>query len=169
MNNEYKRLYPNYDFTIRGLQNTYNEMNKYDFKRDKDGNKYLIEKATGAIIYDQLIIKRFEFLFTWLKATMNNRSRTVANERIITKEDENYAFGENAHEVYATIMENIRQQLINNGNVDPIMVERSVENSRYKYAKSIVRGIISDPKSFSATINWVSSAIPTLEKGTKTK
>lgn len=155
------------DVSLKGLEKAWYKKDNYNFTKDEDGNSILVEKTTGNVICDEYFINKYKILFAWLKAIKKITPSCNVEENIIDERVLDHAFGEGAHEVYATLMENVRQQLLNNGEVDILIAKNSVENLNYKYAKDIADTLLSSEEGLMATINWVSTATPELQRKSK--
>lgn len=156
------------DVSLKGLEKAWYKKGDYNFIKDEEGNSVLVEKTTGNVICDEYFINKYKMLFAWLKTIKKITPSYMGEENVIDERVLDHAFGEGAHEVYATLMENVRQQLLNNGEVDISIAKKSIENSNYKYAKDIADSLFSNEEGLSATINWVTTATPELQQKSRT-
>ncbi len=170
----------NYDVSLKGLKDAYYQMNNYNFTRDNSGNRVLVEKQTGKLIYDEYLINKYRMVFAWLetvKSCYGGVDGSVTN--IITKETEDLAFSDHAHKIYAILMERVRKQLLNgvskydfsSGNISSSTrqaVREGLDSDGLLFADSL---IFNGGWRASATVNWVQYAIPKLENeiGHRTK
>lgn len=170
----------NFDVSLKGLKDAYYQMNNYNFTRDNSGNRVLVEKQTGKLIYDEYLINKYRMVFAWLNTIKSCYESVDANAtNVISKETEDLAFSDHAHKIYAILMENVRKQLLNGVNKSDL----SSGNISSSIRQAIRQGLDSEGlliadrlifeggSSASATVNWVSYAIPKLENeiGHRTK
>lgn len=146
-----------YNFRFGGVRGTFD---KYTLGKDDNGNLVAVERKTGTMHTDELIIDRVKFSIAWVKATMNSHPRTSPNGLNVTNQDYEYAFDENARKTYATIMACINYQLLTTGDIDPLEVIEDAGTLNYKYASEYARQLFSQKKFAEATDTWARRAIP---------
>lgn len=151
------RLYPQFDFSFKGLKNTFD---KYSLEKDTDGNCIAIDRTNGMKITDKLTIDRVKFSIAWIRATEFERSRTTSDTSVVTEQDYEYAFNDGARKTYSIVMNSIQDQLLTTGDIDPIQVVDATKTSTYKYSQSIATGLFSQQKYAQATNDWARHAIP---------
>lgn len=166
----------NYDVSLKGLMEAYYQMHNYNFTRDNSGNRVLVEKQSGKLIYDEYLINKYRMVFAWLNAIKSCYGSEDINSNIISKETEDLAFCNHAHKIYAVLMENVKKQLLDGVDKSDFS-SGQISNS---IRQAIREGLDSDGlliadrlifeggTSASTTVNWVSYAIPELQKGQRT-
>lgn len=161
----------NYDVSLKGLEDAWHKKDNYIFTKDKNGKNILIEKSTGNAVYDEYLINKYRMVFAWLKAVNSSYERGDIYSNTISENVESLAFGNHGHKIYATLMENIKQQLLNgidkydfsSGNLT-IQSKRAIENGLDSDGLTIADNLIFwGGTNASSTVNWVSYAIPKLQ------
>ncbi len=162
----------NYDVSLNGLMEAYYQMHNYNFTRDNSGNRVLIEKQTGKLIYDEYLINKYRMAFAWLNTIKACYGSENINTNVIPKEIEDLAFSNHAHKIYAILMENVRKQLLNgvdksdfsSGGISSSIRQDIREGLDGDGLLIADRLIFEGGLSASTTVNWVSYAIPEFHK-----
>ena len=157
MNNIDTELYPDYNFRFSGVKDTFDN---YNLGRDENKKIVAVDRKSGAIITDELIIDRVKFSLSWVMATVKSHSRTTIDESIVTDQDYKYAFSEDSRKTYAIIMGEIQKELTTTGNINPIDVVQATDGFNYKYAKSYAENLFSQKRFVEATNKWARHALP---------
>jgi len=142
------------DFTFDELKNLFYTFN---LKQDIYGQYFIVNRQTGIPYNDGLVVDYVKFAHTWVYATTHNRS-LKKDSNIMTQEDYDYAFNEEAREVYNLIMNYSNQVLKHTGRM--IGKERLIEYIRQNgipvnYLKSIVDAIYSQENFYNSYEIWV--------------
>lgn len=150
------------DFKFQEVKNLFD---KYSLKVI-DGKWAVTDRKTSIPCFDEQFIAEVKFAHTWVKATEYNRSRTTTERQIVTPDDYQYAFNENAKAVYDSIMAYSQQVMQAAGTLyRPEVLKQEVEGAvKYKYAGSIVDGIYQEERYAKSFEDWVrySTKIPEL-------
>jgi len=162
----------NFDVSLKSLMNAYYQMHNYNFTRDNSGNRVLVEKQTGELIYDEYIINKYKMLFEWLKAVKSVTEINGITDKTISEDDISLAFSKEGHEIYKIVMESTKQLLMND-NLNYKEFEKMIACSNLDfYGKRIAEKLILDKLSsnsgLSTIVNWVSYAIPESQKNRRT-
>lgn len=139
--------------------------NRYTIK-EIDGQYIALERKTNLPYYDENFVDKVKFAHMWVRATLFGRSRTTTSSNILTPEDYQYAFGDQAKDVYNTIMVlNKRIMQLTDKLCSKEDLRSDVEELlNYKYAGSIVEGLYEKGKYVEALENWVRNASGTPKK-----
>lgn len=119
------------------------------------------------VLYDTVsLVAMVKFATAWVRATENERSRTTTDIKTVTEDDYKYAFSDQAKEVYDCIMANAGQAMAAGGRLmrQETLSKEVSQDTGYKYASSIVKGLYSNDKYLQAFDTWVrkASGIPVI-------
>lgn len=148
----------NFNFSFKELQELV-----FSYKFIKNGNDYILKDLkSGETILNQRFISFVKFAHAWVKATMNERSFDYPFDgyKLHSDMDREYAFGKNAEQTYYFLMDLMKYQLSNYGQLDASSIIKNASNSKYKYAVSIARGLFNIDDSATRTFEYVSAAVP---------
>lgn len=158
----------NYDVSLNGLMDAYYQMHNYNFTRDNSGNRVLVEKQTGELIYDEYIINKYKMLFAWLNAVKSVTERNGITHKTISEEDISLAFSKEGHEIYKIIMESTKQLLMNDNfnynEFEKMMAWSNLDFYGKRIAEKLVSERLSSNSDLSTIVNWVSYAIQESKK-----
>lgn len=123
-----------------------NNITKYEFFTDSDNlapeetSKYKIrDKETGQIIHDANIRKQVIFSYIW-KVSAGVKIGFDPNVSI------DYAFNENAKELYEKMCDSFRKNILEKGVIDTVALLRDVLNNKnYKYDTEIIIRLFRTP------------------------
>lgn len=163
MNNIDPRLYPQYNFKLSGVKETYD---KYYLAKDSRGELVAVEKKTNTVVVDPLIIDRLKFSLSWVESVKNSISRNTTDSAT-NERDYEYAFNDEAHITYATMMSCIQKQLLTTGNIDVNEILEDEKKVTYKYATKYIENLFSKERYAKAVDKWARHAIPNALPATK--
>lgn len=146
------------DYNLDGLRKKYDEMHNYIFTKNQDGNKIMVDRTTKQIINDKRIIDQYRMLFLWIQATRKNRPSSRIPTSKITDEDLEFAFNENAKNVFSQIMYSIESYVTNNIPVDVNQIANSLKKYNYKYSDDILSELFKNGNNTKLVTDYFASA-----------
>ena len=159
--------HPEFDITFESLKNTFDN---YGIAKDSNGNYVAIDKNSNTVITDPMIIKRAQFAKTWYYSIAENCSTPNINMTREDMESDPYlyerVFNDGAKETYEFVMNEIQQQMLSTGNVDPgkiadtLAATKAAGRTTYKYEDDALYGMFASDKRAQSVIDWVKSATP---------
>ena len=145
------------DYSFETVQNIFDEYELLEIEK----GVLIAGGRKNHSLYDTVsLVAMVKFAAVWVRATENERSRSTIDIKTVTEDDYNYAFSEQAKEVYDCIMAKSIQAMLNDGklmNQETLSEEVSKDNI-YKYVPSIVKGLYSNDKYLETFDNWVRKA-----------
>lgn len=154
------KLYPQYDFSFEGLKKCYDD---YTLSKDDKGNSIAIEKSTGAIYADNLIVKKVRFANLWNKSAMSKQYDT-------SEKTNDYCFNNGARRTYEYIMNKSQQQLESTGNINTKNILRGAKeelNPSYKYTDDIIRKLFDNESQAQLLTDYFRLATPNAKRQTQ--
>lgn len=158
MNNDDTENHFDSDYNLDGLRKKYEDMRNYIFTKDENGNKIMVDRATNQVINDKRIIDQYRMLFLWIQATRKNRPSNIIPTNTITDEDLEYAFNENAKDVFSQIMYSMESYVTNNIPVDVNQIANSLKKYNYKYSDDILSELFKNENNTKLVTDYFASA-----------
>lgn len=158
MNNDDAENHFDSDYNLDGLRKKYEDMSNYIFTKDENGNKIMVDRTTNQVINDKRIIDQYRMLFLWIKATRKNRPLSKIPTSEITDEDLEFAFNENAKNVFSQIMYSIESYVTNNIPVDVNQIANSLKKYNYKYSDDILSELFKNDNNIKLVTDYFASA-----------
>lgn len=106
-------------------------------QKNENGNIKYFNRVTGRELKDKDLCLKVSFAYIWLGAAGTKWS---AYEEIPGYD---YAFSESSEEIFDIVNKLINNDVVRNGNIDPVNIFIEAEKTKYKYALEVVANLFS--------------------------
>lgn len=137
---------------------------QYHIQKLENGKYIIVDRKTKAVWNendDPVLVDGVKFGYTWFNATEYGRSRTNPDARIVTADDYEYAFNEDAKKLYDKIMEIVSPVMQSTGHLlrcEPLIQEIKQVKGLRTGSELTVQGLYQNDRFIQSFFNWTRRA-----------